>query len=153
MVVGIMGDELCPVSNTSCSGETRRGPSFWTQTERQFISPGLWNSFAPSSAASGLHNISMPAIVSGSEQLPLQQWPVSRILPSRPWGDGIVRPSYNILELRRNAWHASQSRRPRPANRRPSRHCWGCGGHHTPCMHMSHFIHVVIVSLLSVVLN
>ena len=111
-------------------------------------SSGLWNSFAPSSAALGLLNISMPAIASGSKQLPLQQWPVSRILPSRPWGDGIVRPSYN-----RNAWHASQSRWPRPANRRPSRYCWGCGGHHTPCMYMSHFILVVIVSLLSFVLN
>ena len=121
VVVGITGDELCPVS-AICQylmlrGD-KKGSFFWTQTERQFVSPGLWNSFAPSSAALGLLNISMPAIASGSNQLPLQQWPVSRILPSRPWGDGIVRPSYN-----RNAWHTSQSRWPRPANRRPSRHC------------------------------
>ena len=153
MVVGITGDKLCPVSAICLYLMLRgdkKGSFFLDPDGKAVCKPWFVEQLR---SILGSIGAPMPAIASGSEQLPLQQWPVSRITPSSPWGDGIVRPSCNTLELPRNAWHASQSHWPRPANRRPSRHCWGCGGHHTPCMHMSHFIHVVIVSLLSFVLN
>ena len=132
-----------PFANTSCSegvdpdGKAVRKPWFVEQLRSILSSIGApQHQYAGHSFRIGAATTAALAGVEDSTTQALGRW-----------------HSAAFLQYIRTPRHVSQSRWPRPANRRPSSHCWGCGGHHTPCMHMSHFIHVVIVSLLSFVLN